>query len=86
MQGGFTVYESGGFGVQLSFLQLLIILVTLALIGSPDLRPSSRQPRSAARSVPASRIFEWLLGVDAKAVVDKFMAEGYSPGLCRSGE
>jgi len=32
IQGGFTVYEGGGFGVRLSYLQLLIILVTLALM------------------------------------------------------
>src|SRR3954466_9117871 len=30
--GGFTIFESGGFGVQLSYLQLLIILLTLTLM------------------------------------------------------
>src|SRR6201997_3071303 len=31
-QGGFTVFESGGFTVRLSYLQLLIMLVTLVLM------------------------------------------------------
>src|SRR5215217_5384452 len=30
--GGFTIFDSGGFAVQLSYLQLLIILLTLALM------------------------------------------------------
>src|SRR5207244_12594733 len=32
IQGGFTVFESGGFAVRLSYLQVLIILLTLVLM------------------------------------------------------
>ena len=32
VQGGFTVFESGGFAVRLSYLQLIIMLLTLALM------------------------------------------------------
>src|SRR5216117_2873080 len=32
LQGGFTVFEGGGFAVQLSYLQLLIMLLTLVLM------------------------------------------------------
>src|SRR5882757_5386867 len=32
VQGGFTVFESGGFAVRLSYLQLLIMLTTLVLM------------------------------------------------------
>src|SRR5207245_11440212 len=32
VQGGFTVFDSGGFAVRLSYLQLFIILLTLVLM------------------------------------------------------
>src|SRR5262249_15620830 len=49
IQGGFTIFESGGFAVRLSYLQLLIMLVTLApmaavstLIATTSLRRAQR--------------------------------------------
>src|SRR5207253_2576043 len=50
VQGGFTVFESGGFAVRLSYLQLFIMLLTFALmIGFTTLiaaTPLGRAPRA----------------------------------------
>ena len=56
VQGGFTVFESGGFAVRLSYLQLFIMLLTLVLmIGFTTLITATPPASLATRSCSFSR-------------------------------
>src|SRR5438874_2346029 len=69
VQGGFTVFESGGFAVRLSYLQLFIMLLTLALmIGFTTLiavTPLGRAQRACEQDMRMAA----LLGVDVDRVI-----------------
>ena len=55
VQGGFTVFESGGFAVRLSYLQLLIMLTTLVLmVGFTSLGTFSRSFHEIVGEAPSA--------------------------------
>jgi len=67
--GGFTIFESAGFSVQLSYLQLFIILLTLALmVGFSALIAASPLGR-AQRACEQDIVMASLLGVDVDRVI-----------------
>jgi len=69
VQGGFTIFESAGFAVQLSYLQLFIILLTLALmVGFSTLIAASPLGR-AQRACEQDIVMASLLGVDVDRVI-----------------
>jgi branched-chain amino acid transport system permease protein len=76
LQGGFTVFEADGFAVQLSYLQLLIILLTLVLmIGFSTLIAASPLGR-AQRACEQDMVMASLLGVDVDRVISATFVMG----------
>src|SRR5215831_12077032 len=76
VQGGFTVFESGGFAVRLSYLQLFIIVLTLSLmIGFTALiarTPLGRSQRACEQDMRMAA----LLGVDVDRVISTTFVMG----------
>jgi branched-chain amino acid transport system permease protein len=76
VEGGFTVFESGGFAVRLSYLQLFIILLTLALMaGFTTLiatTPLGRAQRACEQDIQMAA----LLGVDVDRVISTTFVMG----------
>ena len=52
VDGGYTLFTSDGFDVRITWLQIIIVVVTVVLMAGFSWSP---RPRSAASSVPASR-------------------------------
>ena len=76
VQGGFTVFESGGFAVRLSYLQLFIILLTLVLMtGFTTLIAATRLGR-AQRACAQDIRMAALLGVDVDRVISTTFVMG----------
>jgi branched-chain amino acid transport system permease protein len=76
VQGGFTVFESAGFTVRLSYLQLLIMLLTLVLmIGFTTLIAATRLGR-AQRACAQDIGMAALLGVDVDRVISTTFVMG----------
>ena len=76
IQGGFTVFESAGFTVRLSYLQLLIMLLTLVLmIGFTTLIAATRLGR-AQRACAQDIGMAALLGVDVDRVISSTFVMG----------
>ena len=76
IQGGFTVFESAGFTVRLSYLQLLIMLLTLVLmIGFTTLIAATRLGR-AQRACAQDIGMAALLGVDVDRVISTTFVMG----------
>jgi branched-chain amino acid transport system permease protein len=76
VQGGFTVYESGGFGVRLSYLQLLIILVTVALMAGFTTIIATTPLGRAQRACEQDMHMAALLGVDVDRVISTTFVMG----------
>jgi branched-chain amino acid transport system permease protein len=76
VQGGFTVYEGGGFGVRLSYLQLLIILVTLALMAGFTTVIAATPLGRAQRACEQDMHMAALLGVDVDRVISTTFVMG----------
>jgi branched-chain amino acid transport system permease protein len=76
VQGGFTVYEGGGFGVRLSYLQLLIILVTLALMAGFKTVIATTPLGRAQRACEQDMHMAALLGVDVDRVISTTFVMG----------
>jgi len=76
VQGGFTVYENDGFGVRLSYLQLLIILVTLALMAGFSTVIATTQLGRAQRACEQDMHMAALLGVDVDRVISTTFVMG----------
>jgi branched-chain amino acid transport system permease protein len=76
IEGGFTVFQSGGFAVRLSYLQLFIILLTLALmVGFTSLiamTPLGRAQRACEQDMRMAS----LLGVDVDRVISMTFVMG----------
>jgi branched-chain amino acid transport system permease protein len=76
IQGGFTVFESSGFAVRLSYLQLLIIVLTLVLMaGFTTLiatTPLGRAQRACAQDMQMAS----LLGIDVDRVISMTFVMG----------
>ena len=76
IQGGFTVFESAGFTVRLSYLQLLIMLLTLVLmIAFTTLIAATRLGR-AQRACAQDIGMAALLGVDVDRVISTTFVMG----------
>jgi branched-chain amino acid transport system permease protein len=75
-QGGFTVFESGGFTVRLSYLQLLIVLVTLALMGGFTTLIATTPLGRAQRACEQDMQMAALLGVDVDRVISMTFVMG----------
>ena len=69
LQGGFTVFESGGFAVRLSYLQLLIVLLTLALMVAFTTLIARTALGRAQRAAEQDIVMASLLGVDVDRVI-----------------
>jgi branched-chain amino acid transport system permease protein len=76
VQGGFTVYESGGFGVRLSYLQLLIIVVTVALMAGFTTVIATTPLGRAQRACEQDMYMAALLGVDVNRVISTTFVMG----------
>ena len=69
LQGGFTVFESGGFAVRLSYLQLLIVLLTFGLMAAFTLLIARTALGRAQRAAEQDMVMASLLGVDVDRVI-----------------
>jgi branched-chain amino acid transport system permease protein len=76
VQGGFTVFESGGFTVRLSYLQLLIMLVTLALMAGFTTFIATTSLGRAQRACEQDMQMAALLGVDVDRVISMTFVMG----------
>ena len=76
VQGGFTVYEGGGFSVRRSYLQLLIILVTLALMAGFTTVIATTPLGRAQRACEQDTHMAALLGVDVDRVISMTFVMG----------
>ena len=74
--GGFTIFESGGFAVQLSYLQIVIIVSTLVLmIGFSAMiaaTPLGRSQRACEQDI----VMASLLGIDVDRVISATFVMG----------
>jgi branched-chain amino acid transport system permease protein len=74
--GGFTIFESGGFAVQLSYLQIVIIVSTLVLmIGFSTMiamTPLGRSQRACEQDI----VMASLLGIDVDRVISATFVMG----------
>jgi branched-chain amino acid transport system permease protein len=74
--GGFTVMESGGFAVQLSYLQLAIMVTTLVLmVGFSGLIAATALGRSQ-RACAQDIVMASLLGIDVNRVISATFVMG----------
>ncbi len=69
IQGGFTIFESGGFAVRLSYLQLLIVLTTLALMAGFTMLIATTSLGRAQRACEQDMQMAALLGIDVDRVI-----------------
>ena len=76
VRGGFTVYEGGGFGVRLSYLQLLIILVTLVVMAGFTTIIATTPLGRAQRACEQDMHMAALLGVDVDRVISTTFVMG----------
>jgi len=76
VQGGFTIFESGGFAVRLSYLQLLIMLVTLALMAGFSTLIATTPLGRAQRACEQDMQMASLLGIDVDRVISMTFVMG----------
>jgi branched-chain amino acid transport system permease protein len=76
VEGGFTVFESGGFAVRLSYLQLLIILLTLALMAGFTTLIATTSLGRAQRACAQDMRMAALLGIDVDRVISTTFVMG----------
>jgi branched-chain amino acid transport system permease protein len=69
VQGGFTIFESGGFAVRLSYLQLFIMLLTLILMAGFTTLIARTPLGRAQRACEQDMRMASLLGVDVDRVI-----------------
>ena len=76
VEGGFTVFESGGFAVRLSYLQLFIIVLTLALMAGFTALIATTPLGRAQRACEQDIQMAALLGVDVDRVISMTFVMG----------
>ena len=76
VEGGFTVFESGGFAVRLSYLQLFIILLTLALMAGFTSLIATTPLGRAQRACEQDMRMAALLGIDVDRVISTTFVMG----------
>ncbi|HEY1504004.1 MAG TPA: branched-chain amino acid ABC transporter permease LivH [Stellaceae bacterium] len=67
--GGFRLMESGGFAVQLSYLQIIIVLVTIALMAGFSVMIAATPLGRAQRACEQDMTMAALLGVDVDRTI-----------------
>src|SRR5215469_14480441 len=67
--GGFRLMESGGFAVQLSYLQIIIVLVTVALMAGFSVMIAATPLGRAQRACEQDMTMAALLGVDVDRTI-----------------
>ncbi len=67
--GGFRLMETGGFAVQLSYLQIIIVLVTLALMAGFSVMIAATPLGRAQRACEQDMTMAALLGVDVDRTI-----------------
>ena len=67
--GGFRLVESGGFSVQLSYLQIIIVLVTVALMAGFSVMIAATPLGRAQRACEQDMTMAALLGVDVDRTI-----------------
>jgi branched-chain amino acid transport system permease protein len=67
--GGFQLMESGGFAVQLSYLQIIIVLVTIALMAGFSVMIAATPLGRAQRACEQDMTMAALLGVDVDRTI-----------------
>src|SRR5262245_30235261 len=76
VQGGFTIFESAGFGVRLSYLQLLIMLTTLVLMAGFTTLIAATPLGRAQRACEQDMQMAALLGIDVDRVISTTFVMG----------
>ena len=76
LQGGFTILEAGGFAVRLSYLQLLIIVLTLALMAAFTTIIATTPLGRAQRACEQDMRMAALLGIDVDRVISTTFVMG----------
>ena len=69
IQGGFTVMERDGFGVSLSYLQILIVVVTVILMAAFSLLIARTALGRAQRACEQDRVMASLLGINVDRTI-----------------
>ena len=69
VQGGFTVVQTGGFAVQMSYLQVFIILVTLALMVAFSIMIAATPLGRAQRACEQDMTMAALLGINVDRTI-----------------
>ena len=69
VQGGFTVVETGGFAVQMSYLQVFIILLTLALMVAFSIMIAATPLGRAQRACEQDMTMAALLGINVDRTI-----------------
>lgn len=76
IQGGFTVMESGGFTVFLSYVQIVIVAVTMALMSAFSIAIARTALGRAQRACEQDRVMAGLLGIDVDRTVSLTFVAG----------
>jgi branched-chain amino acid transport system permease protein len=69
VQGGFTIAQTGGFAVQMSYLQVFIILLTLALMVAFTIMIAATPLGRAQRACEQDMTMAALLGIDVDRTI-----------------
>ena len=76
IQGGFTVMESGGFTVFLSYVQIVIVVVTMVSMAAFSIALARTAFGRAQRACEQDRIMAGLLGIDVDRTVSLTFVTG----------
>jgi branched-chain amino acid transport system permease protein len=76
VRGGFTVMESGGFAVQMSYLQIFIIVLTLALMAGFSIVIGATPLGRAQRACEQDMTMAALLGIDVDRTISATFVMG----------
>ena len=76
VQGGFTVMESGGFTVFLSYVQIVIVVVTMVSMAAFSIALARTAFGRAQRACEQDRIMAGLLGIDVDRTVSLTFVTG----------
>ena len=76
IQGGFTVMESGGFTVFLSYVQIIIVVVTMVSMAAFSIVLARTAFGRAQRACEQDRIMAGLLGIDVDRTVSLTFVTG----------
>jgi branched-chain amino acid transport system permease protein len=76
IQGGFSVMERDGFSVYLSFVQIIIVVVTVVLMGAFSMTISRTALGRAQRACEQDRVMAGLLGINVDRTISLTFVTG----------